>query len=267
MAILKIRAIDGIPPEQLGDVHVVVTIGSTVAITQGMLMGSNPPYFHEYNRPLGSVKIVGYGQNVNNLTRPTSGNGLIANIVNNGNIIRYTSGTNSFTNSPIPRAMIEATNFRVTGYAVGSDYISFISTSINSDNITESEYSEDVGKIYIHVISSTVTNTKPSQVGGNQVDCYIGGSIIMSPEMFTSETTPPYADAQNDPPLSVNVTSVPNVGIFTFNGIPVTPNQIVLISDIALGKLKFSFNSDVSLNYIDQFNFGVSDTGTGQFTY
>lgn len=265
MAILKIRAIDGIPPEQLGDVHVTVINGTTVTITQAMLMASNPSYFHENNRPLGSFKIVGFGENPSNLTRPTSGNGLLANLLNNGSVIRYNTTTEVFSNNPVSKERILANQFQVRGYALGSDFVYFTATSINSDNISESSYSDDIVKLYIHVVSST--NTKPTSVGNNQIDCPIGGTITLTPEMFTYGTTPPYSDAQNDPPKDVHITGVQNVGIFLYNGIPVTSGQIVTINEIALGMLKFTFNSDVSINTIDQITFGVSDTGTGLFTY
>lgn len=265
MAVLTIKAVnDNIPPEQLGDTYITVKIGATVAITGAMLMNSQPEYYHEYDRPIGSIKIIGHGYNYKNFLSNVTSQMILGTLRNGNNIVKYNNANlDTIVVDKVSKQVLEEGKFTVTGKALGMDYIRYVATSWN--DLNESEYSTDVGRLFIKVISNV--NTPPTTVGDNTVDCQVGGFVTLDPAMVTSETTPPYADAQNDAPQAMKVSNLPTIGTLLFLGVPMVVGQEVTMNELSLGKVTFKFNSDVPVGTLSPITFGVSDTGTGIFTY
>lgn len=265
MAILTIKAVnDNIPPEQLGDTYITVKVGATVAITGSMLMNSQPEYYHEFDREISSLKVIGHGYSPLNFLNPVTSQAVMGTISNNGNIMKYQNGLyDTILQNEVKKLTLENNYFTVTGKALGLDYIKYVARAWNTE--VESEYSTDVGRLFIKVISNV--NTPPTTVGNNIVECQIGGFVVIDPAMVTTNTTPPYADAQNDPPQAMKVSTLPSHGTLLFMGVPMTIGQEINMNELALGKVTFKFDNNVSEGTLDPINFGVSDTGTGIFTF
>lgn len=106
----------------------------------------------------------------------------------------------------------------------------------------------------------------------NVVGDYNAGSVAnqatltLTPGMFTTLTTPPYADPENDPAQAIRVDSLPTNGAtLTLDNVNVVSGQIITIADIAANKLKITGPNQTALAN-SSFNFSVRDTGSMQFT-
>ncbi len=110
-------------------------------------------------------------------------------------------------------------------------------------------------------------NLPPSVVGNfvlnvtTEVESY-----ILTSAMFTTGTTPPYEDPENDPPFKVRFDTLPTNGVVVFDGIPIVEGLEVLISDIEAEKLVYFTDPLLEQDTTIDFQFSVSDTGSEQFT-
>ena len=103
---------------------------------------------------------------------------------------------------------------------------------------------------------------QPPVIGNNTISIEYDEVIVFGQDDFTTNTTPPYSDAEGNPPYKLKVLSLPLTGNLTYNDISVTINQEILFTDINSGLLKFSGNkADINGESIS-FNFTISDTGS-----
>lgn len=109
-------------------------------------------------------------------------------------------------------------------------------------------------------------NLPPSAVGDNSLVTDYGQTITFTVANFTTETTPVYADPEGDAAECLKVTSLPTEGVLELNSTPVTVNQEILFSDIALGLFTFVPNNANFNTYGVNFNFAIKDIGSGQYT-
>ena len=73
-----------------------------------------------------------------------------------------------------------------------------------------------------------------------------------------------FTDPQDTPAdafQAVRVTTLPANGSLTLNGLPVAAGQLVLVSDITLGKLLFTGAANASGSPYSSFTFQVKDDG------
>ncbi|MGG5506708.1 MULTISPECIES: hypothetical protein [unclassified Myroides] len=261
---IKLVAVnDNIPPEVLGDVRIRVVRGQTVSITRADLTNSTPEYYHEFNRPLGGVKIVREGNRFENILMP-GGTGAIATLLNNNAAI-YANGPNaSISNGEVTRATLDTNNFKVRGNNIGSDYVEFVASSYNNTANTVSGYNREPAKLFIDVVSGT--NRPPSAIGDNLIECPIGTLVPISLAEFTTNTTPPYRDPENDPPLKVKVVTIPPRAILTHNGERVSNGDEFLATDLSRGEMKVFFPPGTAINTEDAIVFDVADVGSGQYS-
>ena len=264
MAILNLLATDRpVPPDRVGDTHIIIKIGTTVVITQSLLMSlSSPKYYQKDDKPMGSIRFTNYGANSNNILR-ASGTPIIASIKNNGTIVRLNPTNGSWTAQEVTRANFVGNKLTVTGNSVGSDFVTFVCTAYNTPSNNESEYSKDEGVLNIKVVPNV--NNPPSIVGNNTIDFEIDVPIVLTGDDFTYGTTPPYADPQNDKPLSVKILTLPTLGTLVCNGVAVTVGQIITYNELNSGVLKYHDHGLASVGQIVPFTFEVSDEGTGIF--
>ncbi|WP_413512217.1 hypothetical protein [Myroides odoratus] len=262
MAELQIIATnDNIAPERIGNVRIRVVVGQTVNITRADLTNSVPSYSHEFNRPIGGVKILGYGLNINNILRP-SDTAIIATLTNNGQVMRYVN--NVVQNGEVNRANLDGNLFKVKGNAIGSDYVEYTASAYNSTANTISDYINESAKLFIDVVSGT--NLPPNSVGNNTIECPIGVLVPLNINAFTFDTIPAYGDPENDVPLKVILKIIGPPVIVTFNGILVQNNQEFFANDLLMGELKAFFSSGTSEGTISTIKFDVADVGSGQYS-
>ena len=84
--------------------------------------------------------------------------------------------------------------------------------------------------------------------------------------MFTTSTSPVYADPENDAADKLKVTVLPSTGIIKLNGTNIVANQEIDFSDIDLGLLIFTGDINAIAGGTDTFEFQIADVGSGIFT-
>lgn len=108
-------------------------------------------------------------------------------------------------------------------------------------------------------------NQAPSQVGDYSTSTANRTNKTLTLNMFTTDTTPAYADPEGDSAQAVRIDSLPSIGQLQLNGTPVGIGQIISVTDISNNNLVYvAPNQDALANV--SFNFSVSDVGSGQFT-
>ena len=115
------------------------------------------------------------------------------------------------------------------------------------------------------VNSSLYNNQAPSQVGNYSLNVNNRSVTILTAAMFTTATTPPYADPEGDLAQAIRIDSLPASGTLLYNNIPVTIGQIITVVDIAANLLKY-VSPNQNLLASASFNFSVRDTGSMLFT-
>lgn len=114
--------------------------------------------------------------------------------------------------------------------------------------------------------TSARANQPPSNVGDQNITIAYNTVETLTAAMFTTATTAPYADPENDPAYKVKILTLPNAGVLRFNSVNVTAGQEILISQISQGLLSYHSDSAQTTGYTTLFTFAVSDTGSQQFT-
>lgn len=132
-------------------------------------------------------------------------------------------------------------------------------------NILEIEnlIKDNMGNFTIN--SGAYINQPPSQVGDNTISVDNRASTILTLAMFTTQTTPTYADPENDPVDAVRIDTLPADGVLELNGTPVTAGQVIDVVDINNDLLVFNSPNQDALDS-DTFTFSLRDTGSGQFS-
>lgn len=142
----------------------------------------------------------------------------------------------------------------------------FVSKCLENNGINLNCIKEKINSMATFTINSALyINKAPSTVGNYTLGVNNRVTTVLSTAMFTSSTTPPYADPENDAPKEVRIDSLPTLGTLKLNGVDVTVGQIIPISEITANKLTYvSPNQDLAASVA--FNFSVSDAGSGLFT-
>ena len=109
-------------------------------------------------------------------------------------------------------------------------------------------------------------NQPPSNVGDQDITIAYNTVETLTTAMFTTGTTPPYADPENDPAFRVKILTLPTVGTLRFNSTLATVGQEILVSQISQGLLEYHSDPAQTAGYTTLFEFAVSDTGSQQFT-
>lgn len=252
------------PPDQSGESYIVLKVGQSVTITSAMLENALPAYIQDDNHPIGSIKILGFGKDPDNILRPT-GTPIIAQIEINGVISRFNRLTGAWTVNEITQPSFYSGGLKITGNSIGVDFVNVVYTAYNTTNSKESGYSTDIGKLWIVVLDPNATNQPPSNVGNNTVPFSMGVPVTLRSSIFTTGTTPPYSDPDGDPAKALKILTLPTIGVLLYVGIPVTPNQIISMIDLDLGKLVYDDLGLATSNQGIPFTFQVCDTGTGIF--
>ena len=127
--------------------------------------------------------------------------------------------------------------------------------------------SEEYGKLegIISISVNSKSNNPPSEVGDNEITIDYGEILIFTREMFTTNTTPPYSDPENDSAFLLKILSLPEKGALIYNENIVNIDDIIRFDDIDNGL--FYYQSDNSIIQADEvdFNFSIADEGSGIF--
>lgn len=266
MSIITFNRINtNIPPQQFGDVYLIVKQNSTTTITQAMLLSMSPEYKHRFDIPMGGINIVAGGSNPISLITLSSGNNsILGNISNNNSFIKYNPPVAipaNIIDGNISRDTIVSNQFKfIANNTLGQDFVYFTCSAYN--NGVESEYTTTTRKLYFKVVSAI--NKKPSSIGNNALDVPEDTLVTLTMDLFIL-TTPPYTDPEGDAPLKVKILQIPSFMNLLFRGLPVTLNQEIMAQDIDNGELKCYYDSGAA-DSIDTLKFDIADTGSGIYS-
>lgn len=137
------------------------------------------------------------------------------------------------------------------------------SLGIDIGDIEELIENNNMGLFTIN--NGAYVNQPPSQVGDYTLSVANRAVTTLSLAMFTSLTTPAYADPEGDAAKEIRVDTLPVDGVLKLSGLNVTLGQIILVADINAGNLTYESPNQDALDS-DTFSFSISDTGSGMFT-
>ena len=162
-------------------------------------------------------------ENVKITVLPLSGNLLVSGLAANVNDVITSAqlglGVLTYQADPLETLGYNA-NFYYTASDVGS-----------------STYSANGGSVFITVDEQV--NLAPTEVGDGTMTLAYGETGIFTRVMFTTGTSPAYADPEGDPALWLKITGLPLLGTIQLNSISIGINQVVDFNDIDLGLLTY----------------------------
>lgn len=118
---------------------------------------------------------------------------------------------------------------------------------------------EDMAQMTIN--SGSYVNQAPSAVGNNTIAVSNRAVTILTLAMFTTLTTPAYADPEGDPVDALRVDTLPVDGVLKLNGVLVLLGDIISAADINLNLFTYESPDQDALD-TDDFQFSLRDTGS-----
>ena len=170
------------------------------------------------------------------------------------------SGVNVTVGQLISVANITTGNLTYVSNGAGSFLWSFDAADVGSNSLS----GLTTGKITMSV--AVAINLQPSSVGNNTILLDYAESKTFTSAEFTSGTTPAYADPEGDSPSKVKILDLPADGLLIFNGVNVVVNQELTIAEIDAGYLVYTPDLAITTSQSIEFNFSVSEQGSGLFT-
>lgn len=113
--------------------------------------------------------------------------------------------------------------------------------------------------------TAAYVNLPPSQVGDNTITTLNRTDKVLTLAMFTTETTPVYADPEGDPVNALRVDTLPVLGTLLLNGNAVVVGDIIDVADINSGLFVYS-PPDQNEIATASFEFSLRDAGSNQFS-
>jgi hypothetical protein len=111
---------------------------------------------------------------------------------------------------------------------------------------------------------SAEANQPPDQSGWVVINVDYNTPIALTVSNFTTETSPEYHDPEGDDFNSVKFNSLPNVGVISLSGSPISAGDEITSSQLNSGLAIYSPNNDEE-GYISSATFYVSDVGSLEF--
>lgn len=119
------------------------------------------------------------------------------------------------------------------------------------------------------ITNSGSANSRPSQIGANTVATTYGTSYVFTLADFTTGTTPPYADPEDDALSYIKVLTLPSQGELHVNDVAISANTIVSVGVISTGNFKLvppaTAPGGIS-ETVPSFTFDCADAGSNQLS-
>ena len=125
-------------------------------------------------------------------------------------------------------------------------------------------FGEETGSVTFNVGADSANNSAPDAVGILTITIDSESTYTFTEENFTTETTPTYNDPDGDDAESIKITTLTVDGILYLSNEEVYSNDEITLYDISLGKLTYVAEATTE-DYIEDFNFSISDAGSGEF--
>lgn len=169
---------------------------------------------------------------------------------------------NTLINAPfeLNSCDINKLEYRINDTLFGNDYFNFYVIDSNIKNPIKSNMAT------FNINIEQRANQKPDVVGDQTITIANAQVIVLTSAMFTTTTTPPYHDPENDAPYQLRILSLPSSGTLKLNNVNVTVNQVINFSNITSGQLTYTADPSNITAHSTLFTFAVSDVGSQQFT-
>jgi hypothetical protein len=115
------------------------------------------------------------------------------------------------------------------------------------------------------ISTAALANQPPDVLGNTTLGTLNRTPLLYTEAQFTSGTTPAYNDPEGDPALQIKVLTLPVDGQLLLNAVPVSLNQVIIMTDIGSSLFSYVPPNQDALD-VDTWNFTVEDTGSGQFS-
>lgn len=202
---------------------------------------TNPPYSDPEGDALENVKIV---------TLPTQG-------VLNLSAVPVTPGQNITENNiALGNLTYQADVAATAGYT--DTAMTFSVSDVGSSTFSSTNP--------LSFIVDAQANQPPSEVGDGTATIPYGTTLVFTSAMFTSGTTPPYADPEGDPASNLKILTLPTLGKIKYNGVNIFAGDVIALSDVDLGLLTYVPDNADTDGDVQGFTFQVSDTGSQTYT-
>jgi len=119
------------------------------------------------------------------------------------------------------------------------------------------------------ITNSGSANSRPSQIGANTVATTYGTSYVFTLADFTTGTTPPYADPEDDALSYIKVLTLPSQGELHVNDVAISANTIVSVGVISTGNFKLVPPATAPgglAELVPSFTFDCADAGSNQLS-
>jgi len=238
---ININAFTNLPPDQLGIFTLILDHNEVYTFSLSNFTSETiPPYNDPEGDDAETIKIItipATGVLALNAVPVIAGDDISrTDIINN--LLVYTADAGTLT------AYDEVFTFNVADQ--GS--LSFSATS---------------GTVAVNVSASV--NQPPSVVGDGDETIDYGETLVFTRAMFTTSTTPPYADPEGDAALDLKITQLPFEGVIQLNGVPIVVNTVVPFASIDAGLLTYVPALIDTDGDLESFTFEIADAGSGQF--
>mgnify|MGYP003118653796 CR=1 FL=1 len=229
-------------PTTVGDRKIVLDHGGTHIFTiANLTTETTPPYVDPENDAISKFKILSatYANGAINLS------GVPVTIGQEIDHTDITSGLLTYNDDS----------------ANALDHESLLTFTLS--DLGSNTFSSSIGNIKMAVLAEA--NLAPTEVGDASENIGYGESLVFTRAMFTTDTTPAYADPEGDVADLLKITALPTSGIIKLNGIIVTVNQEINFTDIDSSLLVFTGDVTLLAGGSDTFTFEIADVGSGIF--
>lgn len=114
----------------------------------------------------------------------------------------------------------------------------------------------------ISITTSALVNSRPSAIGANSISMGYGNTYTFTLADFTTDTTPEYADPENDELSFVYIATLPKTGELQLSGVSVSIGDEISSGDISTGNFTFVADSNTTNEYSASFEFDIADQGS-----
>lgn len=115
------------------------------------------------------------------------------------------------------------------------------------------------------ITSAAYINQAPSSIGDYSLSVSNRAVSTLTLAMFTTDTTPAYADPEGDAAASVRIDTLPADGILYLDGVAVIAGQEISVADINSNLLTYESPDQDALDS-DTFEFSIADAGSGLYS-
>lgn len=226
------------PPSQSGWINIAMAYGASHTFTVANFTTETTPEYVA-DGALSHVKVStlpGQGALLLSSVAVTVDQEISATDISAGNLV-YTSNTIS-----------------TAGYSDGN--MTFLVSDVVSGlyNISAQQVIFNVG------IDSSV-NQQPTEVGDVSANVTLGSEVPLTRAMLTEN----YSDPEGDAADKLKILELASFGTVKLNGSPVIVNQEINFTDIDAGLLTYESTSIPGNEESEQFEFEISDSGSGNF--